>query len=77
MSTTCRVRISLKLDSKRAGTLLESLKPDNVNLPPGLEISMTHGSGEAVFEISGGMGHVIGTADEMLAHAQVALDVVK
>ena len=77
MSTTCRVRISLRLDSKRAGTLLESLKPDNVNLPPGLDISMAYVEGEAVFEIHGGMGHVIGTADEMLAHAQVALDVVK
>lgn len=77
MSTTCRVRISLRLDSKKAGTLLKSLKPDNVNLPPGLEITMASGDGEAVFEISGRMGHVIGTTDEMLAHAQVALDVVK
>lgn len=77
MSTTCRIRVSLRLDPKRAGTLLESLGPDNVDLPPGLEISMDHTDGEAVFEISGHMKHVIGTADEMLAHAQVALDVVE
>ncbi len=77
MSTTCRIRVSLRLDPKRAGTLLESLGPDNVDLPPGLEISMDHAGGEAVFEISGRMKHVIGTADEMLAHAQVALDVVE
>ena len=77
MSTTCRIRVSLRLDPKRAGTLLESLGPDNVDLPPGLEISMDHTGGETVFEISGHMKHVIGTADEMLAHAQVALDVVE
>jgi hypothetical protein len=71
------MRISLRLDPKRAGTLLESLRPDNVDLPPGLEISMDHADGEATFEISGSMKHVIGTADEMLAHAQVALDVVE
>lgn len=67
----------MRLDSKRASTILESLGPDNVNIPKDLEICMSMTGDEAIIEISGRMGHVIGTADEMLAHAQVALDVMK
>ena len=56
MSTTCRVRISLELDTKRAGTLLESLRPDNVNLPAGLEISMVSGNGRQSLRYPAGWG---------------------
>lgn len=67
----------MRLDARASRTLLESLKPDNVNIPPGLSISMYEGDGEAGFEISGSIQQVTGTADEMLAHAQIALDVVE
>lgn len=67
----------MRLDARMSHTVLESLNPDNVNIPPDLKVSMYQRDGEAGFEISGSIPQVIGTADEMLAHAQVALDVVE
>ena len=77
MSTTCRILINLRLDRKVADTLLESLRPDNVQVPAGMSISMRYQDGNAEFDICGTIRQTIGTADEMLAHSQVALDVVQ
>ncbi len=79
MSMTCRVQISLKLDEGKADVIREALKPDNVDFPPGLTMEMTTQDGTAVIEIAcpDNISRVIGTVDEVLAHVQVALDVVE
>lgn len=79
MSMTCRVQISLKLDEGKADVIREALNPDNVNFPSGLTMEMATQDGTAVIEVScpDNISRVIGTVDEVLAHVQVALDVVE
>ena len=75
MSTTCRIRIDLNVGSSDAQELCKVLAPDNVELPQGMTIQMQATGPAAIIEIDsiGGISHVIGTADEILAHAQVVL----
>ena len=79
MSMTCRVQISLKLDEEKADIIQRSLKPDNVDFPPGLSMEMATRDGAAIIEVASqnNVSQVIGTVDEVLAHIQVALDVVE
>lgn len=79
MSMTCRVQISLKLDGQRVGVIQRVLKPDNVDFPSGLSMEMTARDGAAIIEVASqdNISQVIGTVDEVLAHIQVALDVVE
>ncbi len=77
MSIACKVQISLEIDHKRLDAIQKSLEPDNVDIPPGMEIT-THTSGDiGTVSISGEISQVIGTVDEILSHAQVMLEVVQ
>lgn len=79
MSMMCRVQISLKLDEDKADVIQRSLKPDNVDFPPGLSMVMATRDGAAIIQVASqdNISQVIGTVDEVLAHIQVALDVVE
>ena len=79
MSLTCRVRIVLNVSPKRAEAVRAALAPDNVDFPDGLDLHMENvDNGLALtFESSGEMGHLVGTVDEVLEHAQIALKVTE
>lgn len=77
MSITCRIRISMDLGAKRAGAVRDALVPDNVNFPPGLAMSMSIQNDTMTILVEGDhIENAMGTIDEVLAHAQVALDAV-
>lgn len=75
----CRVTIRLEPGERMAAMLYETLGPDNVDVPEDLQIRMSTRGGALVLEVAGegNLPRVIGTIDEMLAHAQVALDVTR
>ena len=79
MSLTCRVRIALNnMSAEKTGAVRGALEPDNTDFPEGLSLSIEDADGGLVFvfESEGGMGHLIGTVDEVLGHVQVALRVI-
>ncbi|MXX20208.1 MAG: hypothetical protein F4Y82_05800 [Cenarchaeum sp. SB0665_bin_23] len=79
MSITSRVTILLNLNEGMADMLYRSLKPDNVNIPPDMSISMNVTNDTLSITVSSpdNPSRVIHTVDEILAHAQMILDVTR
>lgn len=79
MSITSKVTILLNLNEGIADMLYKSLGPDNVNIPSDMDISMsvTNGTLNIMVSSPDNPSRVIHTIDEMLAHAQMILDVTK
>ena len=72
-----RVRIRMDLDEKAAAALRDALDPDNVDFPDGLTLRMDVDGSNITIKVDGdNISQVIGTVDEVLAHAQIALEVV-
>ena len=80
MSLTCQVQIILNnLSKEKAQTVKKALDPDNVNFPKGLSLDVKNIDNKVIFnfENEDDMKKLIGTIDEVLAHAQVALKVIE
>jgi len=80
MSLTCQVKIVLdNLSKEMAHTVKKVLDPDNVNFPKGLSLNVENTDNKVVFnfESENSMKKLIGTIDEVLAHVQVSLKVMK
>ncbi len=64
------IRISLRGDGRLLKAIHESLVPDNVNIPEGMEIGMELSDGELRIEVSGDervkIDTLISTLDEVL-----------
>ncbi len=79
MSLTCKVRITLNgVAGEKARAVERALEPDNVDFPDGLGMSVESAGGRLVFTFEGrrDIGKMIGSIDEVLGHAQVALRVM-
>lgn len=91
MSLKCRVQIGIEgLSEHEAGAVKTALEPDNVRMPEDMQVTVTtNGKNNAqkcalVLEFIGqdskgthGIGHVVGTVDEVLEHIQVVLKVIR
>lgn len=79
MSITSKVTILLNLNKDVTDMLYKSLVPDNVNIPSDMDISMsmTNDTLSIVVSSPNNPSRVIHTIDEILAHAQMILDVTK
>ena len=80
MSQNCNVTITInRISDKKASAVKKSLEPDNVNFPDGLSMKVEKIDNKLVFSFSnsGNMGKLISTIDEVLEHANLALEVIK
>ena len=80
MSQNCSVTITInRISDKKASAVKKSLEPDNVNFPDGLSMKVEKIDNKLVFSFSnsGNMGKLISTVDEVLEHANLALEVIK
>lgn len=76
MSLECRVQIRIhSLPRSKAAAVLDALGPDNVGFPEGQSVRMGSDSDSVEITVEGGTpGQFIATVDEILEHAQVALE---
>ena len=80
MSQKCKVEIIINnISDKMAKAVEKSLSPDNVNFPNDLIMNVEKIDIKLVFSFSnnGNMGKLITTVDEVLEHANLALEVIK
>ena len=80
MSVNCKLQILINNISEEKATAVEkALEPDNVNFPTGLSLKVEKIDNKLVFSFSssGNMGKLISTIDEVLEHANLALEVIK
>ena len=80
MSQNCKVEIIINnISDKMAKAVEKSLSPDNVNFPNDLIMNVEKIDNKLVFSFSnnGNMGKLITTVDEVLEHANLALEVIK
>ena len=80
MSQKCKVTIIINnIADRDAETVRKSLEPDNINFPDGLSLEVEKIDNKLVFSYSnsGNMGKLISTIDEVLEHANLALEVIK
>jgi hypothetical protein len=80
MSQKCNVTIIINnISDEAAKTVKKSLEPDNVNFPEGLYLKVDKIDNRLVFSFSnsGNMRKLISTVDEVLEHANLALEVIK
>ena len=80
MSQNCNVTITINsISDKKASAVKKSLEPDNVDFPDGLSMKVEKIDNKLVFNFSnsGNMGKLISTIDEVLEHANLALEVIK
>ena len=80
MSQNCNVTITInRISDKKASAVKKSLEPDNVDFPDGLSMKVEKIDNKLVFSFSnsGNMGKLISTIDEVLEHANLALEVIK
>ena len=80
MSQKCKVEIIINnISDHKAKAIEKSLAPDNVNFPDGLSMKVEKIDNKLVFSFSnsGNMGKLISTVDEVLEHANLALEVIK
>ena len=63
----------------RAKAVEKSLEPDNIDFPEGLSMKVEKIDNKLVFSFSnnGNMSKLITTIDEVLEHANLALEVIK
>ena len=64
---------------EKAQVVKNSLAPDNIDFPDGLLMKVEKIDNKLVFSFSnsGNMGKLISTIDEVLEHANLALEVIK
>ena len=80
MSQKCKVEIVIEnISDDKANAIEKSLEPDNVNFPDGLSMKVEKIDNKLVFSFSnsGNMRKLISTIDEVLEHANLALEVIK
>ena len=80
MSQKCNVEIIIdNISNEMAKAVEKSLEPDNVNFPKGLSMKVEKIDNKLVFSFSnnGNMSKLITTIDEVLEHANLALEVIK
>lgn len=77
MSTIYKVTISLDVGERGATELCDMLSPDNVDFPEGMAVEMRTADETIIMDIYSdrSLAQVTGTVDEILSHAQMALDV--
>ena len=80
MSQNCKVEIIVNnISDEKAKVVKNSLSPDNIDFPDGLLMKVEKIDNKLVFSFSnsGNMGKLISTIDEVLEHANLALEVIK
>tara|TARA_B100000959_G_scaffold184953_1_gene193359 strand:- start:421 stop:663 length:243 start_codon:yes stop_codon:yes gene_type:complete len=80
MSQNCKVEIIINnISDEKAQVVKNSLAPDNIDFPDGLLMKVEKIDNKLVFSFSnsGNMGKLISTVDEVLEHANLALEVIK
>ena len=80
MSQNCKVEIIINnISDEKAQVVKNSLAPDNIDFPDGLFMKVEKIDNKLVFSFSnsGNMGKLIPTIDEVLEHANLALEVIK
>ena len=80
MSQNCKVEIIINNTSdEKARVVKNSLAPDNIDFPDDLLMKVEKIDNKLVFSFSnsGNMGKLISTIDEVLEHANLALEVIK
>ena len=80
MSQNCKVEITVNnISDDKAKAVEKSLAPDNINFPDDLSMKVEKIDNKLVFSFSnsGNMGKLISTIDEVLEHANLALEVIK
>ena len=80
MSQNCKVEIIINNISDEKGQVVKnSLAPDNIDFPDGLLMKVEKIDNKLVFSFSnsGNMRKLISTIDEVLEHANLALEVIK
>ncbi len=80
MSQKCNVTIIINnISDEKAKVIKKSLEPDNIDFPDGLSLKVEKIDNKLVFSFSnsGNMGKLISTVDEVLEHANLALEVIK
>ena len=80
MSQNCKVEIIINNISDEKGQVVKnSLSPDNIDFPDGLLMKVEKIDNKLVFSFSnsGNMRKLISTIDEVLEHANLALEVIK
>ena len=80
MSQNCKVEIIINnISDEKAEVVKNSLAPDNIDFPDGLLMKVEKIDNKLVFSFSnsGNMRKLISTIDEVLEHANLALEVIK
>ena len=80
MSQNCKVEIIINnISDEKAKVVKKSLEPDNIDFPEGLLMKVEKIDNKLVFSFSnsGNMGKLVSTVDEILEHANLALEVIK
>ena len=80
MSQNCKVEIIINnISDEKAKVIKNSLAPDNIDFPDGLLMKVEKIDNKLVFSFSnsGNMGKLVSTVDEVLEHANLALEVIK
>ena len=80
MSQNCKVEIIIdNISDEKAKVVKKSLEPDNIDFPDGLSLKVEKIDNKLGFSFSnsGNMGKLISTVDEVLEHANLALEVIK
>ena len=80
MSQNCKVEIIINnISDEKAKVVKNSLAPDNIDFPDGLLMKVEKIDNKLVFSFSnsGNMGKLVSTVDEILEHANLALEVIK
>ena len=80
MSQNCKVEIIINnISDEKAKVIKNSLAPDNIDFPDGLLMKVEKIDNKLVFSFSnsGNIGKLISTIDEVLEHANLALEVIK
>lgn len=75
-----KIRISISgISEAKAAAIKNALEPDNVDFPDGLHFDMENIDNALVFNFhsTNNMKKLTPTIDEVLAHAQMALRVIK
>ena len=80
MSQNCKVEIIIdNISDEKAKVIKKSLEPDNIDFPDGLFMKVEKTDNKLVFNFTnnGNMRKLISTIDEVLEHANLALEVIK
>ncbi|MDC0856318.1 KEOPS complex subunit Pcc1 [Candidatus Nitrosopelagicus sp.] len=80
MLPKCQIEIVINNISKEKAKVIEkALEPDNVNFPKGLSMEINEKKNQLLFYFSneGDLRKLISTADEVLEHVNLSMEVIK